>query len=280
MSELQIQDLVMEHLLKAGEADKAEGFLFGVYKSEPRSKGVFFRNGGWFVYDVNEHGYAAISGPFTLEEAAYAVGLLLGVSEAFLGIPFSEKARETYIHTQYRSLYEVDQATGKSGKMQEAARDAFLPSEEVNQLLLDAVARHIKVPHSTSYPVIRRTAKGLCFAAYTFFYTKDEIQAGQVRRPLSWITADLISGSPLAMYDCKKLDFSDADFETRYDIHAQGSYDRSEAYYGQAFAILDSVRRRIFEEKKFYDVEYRAYLNRILANIPSAYRRFYEELSI
>lgn len=66
----------------------------------------------------------------------------------------------------------------------------------------------------------------------------------------------------------------------KYSVHADAQYDTSKKYYDEAFAILDSCRIKIINTGKFYLGEYKYYLDKIIANIPKEYQRFYQDLSV
>lgn len=150
----------------------------------------------------------------------------------------------------------------------------------VNSMLHRNILNGSKVPHSTSWPVIFCECGKYYLAVFVFFYTRDDIQAGMVNRPEVWAVADLETGEIIKEYQCKDKDFSDADFDERYNIRSNGQYDTSKQYYDDAFAILDSVREKLITTGHFYKIEYQYYLNKILGNIPKSYQRFYRDLSV
>ena len=137
-----------------------------------------------------------------------------------------------------------------------------------------------KVPHSTSQPVIRKENGKYYLAVFTFFYNREDIQAGMVSRPTVWDLADLETGEIVHEYETMEKDFSDATYDVKYNVRADAQYDTSKEYYDKAFAILDSVREKLISTGKFYNLEYQIYLDKILANIPKEYQRFYRDLSV
>ena len=138
----------------------------------------------------------------------------------------------------------------------------------------------VKVPHSTSQPVIYKEDGKYYLAAFTFLFSKEDIEAGMVARPTVWTIADIITGEIIKEYETKEKDFSDAPYDVKYNVRADGQYDTSKAYYDKTFAILDSVRDKLIKTGKLYMLEYQAYLDRIIANIPREYQRFYRDLSV
>ena len=153
-------------------------------------------------------------------------------------------------------------------------------SKEVNQKIQARVINDVKTPHSSSYPVIVQDNDEYLLAVFTFFFSKDDIEAGTVSRPTLWTTADIESGEIKAEYQAKDNDFSDASYNVKYDIHSNKEYDTSKEYYEKAFEILDSVRKKILAEGVLDKTEYAKYMDMILANIPEEYKRFYNDLSV
>lgn len=113
-----------------------------------------------------------------------------------------------------------------------------------------------------------------------FFFTREDIEAGKVDRPTVWAIADIETREIIEERQTKDIDFSDAAYDVKYNVRADGEYDTSRKYYDKAFKILDSVRSKIIKDGKFYKEEYQHYLNMILANIPKEYQRFYRDLSV
>ena len=150
----------------------------------------------------------------------------------------------------------------------------------VNRYLQSAVLEGKKVPHSTSNPVIIDDEGKYYLAVFVFFYSREDIEAGVVERPTMWAVADIETGEVIKEYDTKEKDFSDAPYDVKYNVRSDAKYDTSKEYYDKAFEILDSVREKLISTGKLYKAEYQAYLDRILANIPKDYQRFYRDLSV
>ena len=153
-------------------------------------------------------------------------------------------------------------------------------SEVINGILQKSVIDGKKIPHSTSYPVIINENGKYYLATFTFFYSREDIEAGMVERPTMWAIADIETGKILEERLTKDKDFSDASYDIKYNVRADGVYDTSKKYYDEAFAILDSCRSKIINTGKLYLGEYKFYLDRIVANIPKEYQRFYRDLSV
>ena len=150
----------------------------------------------------------------------------------------------------------------------------------INGILQKSVIDGKKIPHSTSYPVIVKENGKYYLATFTFFYSREDIEAGMVERPTMWAIADIETGEIIEERLTKDKEFSDASYDKKYSVRADAQYDTSKKYYDEAFAILDSCRSKIINTGKFYPGEYKYYLDKIIANIPKEYQRFYQDLSV
>ncbi len=153
-------------------------------------------------------------------------------------------------------------------------------SKEANAKLQNSILNGAKSPHSTSYPMVYYENNKYYLACFVFFFTREDIELGMVDRPTVWAITDIETGEIIEERQTKDIDFSDAAYDVKYNVRADGEYDTSREYYDKAFKILDSVRSKIIKDGKFYKEEYQYYLNMILANIPKEYQRFYTDLSV
>ena len=153
-------------------------------------------------------------------------------------------------------------------------------SKEANAKLQNSILNGAKSPHSTSYPVVYYENNKYYLACFVFFFTREDIEAGMVDRPTVWAIANIETGEILEERQTKDVDFSNAAYDVKYNVRADGEYDTSREYYDRAFTILDTVRSKIISDGKFNKEEYQYYLNMILANIPKEYQRFYTDLSV
>ena len=156
----------------------------------------------------------------------------------------------------------------------------MISSQEINSSIQKNILGGSKTPHSTSYPVLYCENEKYYLAVFTFFYSREDIEAGTVVRPSMWAIVDIETGAIIEERLTKDKDFSDASYDIKYNVRADGQYDTSKKYYVEAFAILDSCRSKIINTGKFYSSEYKFYLDKIVANIPKEYQRFYYDLSV
>ena len=150
----------------------------------------------------------------------------------------------------------------------------------INKNIQSQVLNGVKIPHSVSYPVITKENEKFYLAVFVFFYSREDIEAGAIERPSMWAIADIETGEIIEERQTKDNDFSDASYEVKYSVRADAQYDTSKQYYDEAFAILDSCRSKIINTGKLYPGEYKYYLDKIVANIPKEYQRFYYDLSV
>lgn len=156
----------------------------------------------------------------------------------------------------------------------------MVSAKQANTNIQNNVLNGAKTPHSTSYPVILKECGKFYLAVFTFFYSREDIEAGMVERPTMWAIADIETGEIIEERLTKDKEFSDASYDKKYSVRADAQYDTSKKYYDEAFAILDSCRSKIIKTGKFYPGEYKYYLDKIIANIPKEYQRFYQDLSV
>lgn len=153
-------------------------------------------------------------------------------------------------------------------------------AKQVNNTIQMSILGGKKIPHSTSYPVLYKENEKYYLAVFVFFYSREDIEAGAVERPTMWAIADIETGEIIEERQTKDKDFSNAPYDVKYNIRSDAQYDTSKKYYDEAFAILDSSRSKLIETGKFYPGEYKYYLDKIVANIPEEYKRFYYDLSV
>lgn len=156
----------------------------------------------------------------------------------------------------------------------------MIKTSEVNKLIQQNILNGAKTPHSTSQPVIYKENDKYYLAVFVFFFNREDIQAGLIDRPTMWAIMDIETGEIIHEYSTKDKDFSDASYDVKYNVRSDAKYDTSKEYYEKAFIILDSVREKIISTGELYLLEYKTYLEKILANIPKEYQRFYTDLSV
>lgn len=144
----------------------------------------------------------------------------------------------------------------------------------------NSILNGVKIPHSTSQPLIFGEDGKYYLAVFVFFFSREDIEKGLVERPTMWAVADIETGKIIETRQTKNKEFSDASYKIKYNVRADAQYDTSKKYYEKAFAILDSCRNEIINTDRFNPEEYKHYLDMIVANIPKEYQRFYFDLSV
>ena len=136
-----------------------------------------------------------------------------------------------------------------------------------------------KIPHGISNPVLRMTADSLYIAVFVYTYKRENLQQNKMPRPIHWMIADIITGDPVNEFDCRQNDFSNAEFGELYDLNDLSVKKPSREDIAEIYSLLDSVRTEFINTGKLNAENYRRYLDRILEITPTAYRKFYQELS-
>jgi len=155
-----------------------------------------------------------------------------------------------------------------------------LESEKLYKKIQKGVLSGAKTPHNTSYPIIYRENDKYYLAVFVFFYKREDIKAGAVERPTVWAIADIVTGDIIEERQARENDFSDARYDVKYNIRSETKHDTSKQYYTDAFAILDAVRSNLICAGTLCEQGYRMYLDKIVANVPEEYKRFYKDLSV
>lgn len=156
----------------------------------------------------------------------------------------------------------------------------MVKSDVVNSMIQRDIINGAKVPHGTSQPVIYQENGKYYLAAFVFYFNQKDIQAGEVERPTMWAIMDIETGEILERRMTSEKDFSNGAYDVKYNVRCDAAYDTSQKYYDEAFEILDSCREKIINDGKMYMGEYKFYLEKIVANIPKDYQRFYFDLSV
>ena len=136
-----------------------------------------------------------------------------------------------------------------------------------------------KTPHSTSQPVLRMYNGELCFAAFVFFYNKEQLQSAMVNRPTMWIICDLKTGEIIQRYSCSDSEFSDSKHQKLYNISAKDVLPVSKHYWDSVYALMDLIRHEYARRGNLNKKLYKEYFERISCTTPEEYRIFYKDLS-
>lgn len=136
-----------------------------------------------------------------------------------------------------------------------------------------------KVPHGTSNPVLRLQDGNLFLAYFVYTFTRAELQAGVLSRPVTWILAKPDTGELVQELVCREKDFSTAQSDCRCSTENPNGIP-GRAFFEECYRMLDDVRGQWLRTGVFPWESYEAYLSRMLTAVPESYHRFYRELSI
>lgn len=156
---------------------------------------------------------------------------------------------------------------------------AFVPAMTVFQRLRPEALEGRKIPHGMSNPVLRKSGEELQLAFFVYTYNREELRAGAIHRPASWITADITTGKKIRTVSCGTEDFSPAPYEVLCSTQNPNADIADPDFYRETYAELDRLRLAWLENGEVSAKDYERYLSRILKAVPPAYHRFYRELS-
>ena len=149
--------------------------------------------------------------------------------------------------------------------------------KEAADSIQTAILSGRKIPSRISEPVLRCCDGRLCMAFFVYFYDKDDYSSHMLRRPELWALADMETGELLGKYYCKTNDFSDAPLNKKIDCSDAAEPSPQTAQATQA--LFDELRSEYLGSGKLDTAKYELYLETLKSNVPSGYRRFYDELS-
>lgn len=136
-----------------------------------------------------------------------------------------------------------------------------------------------KTPHSTSQPVLRLYDGNIYFAAFVFFYNKEQLQSAMVNRPAMWVIGDLKTGEIVRRNLCSDNEFSDSEYQKLYNIYAKDVLPVSKLYWDSTYALMDFIRHEYVSCGTLNKRLYKEYLERIFCTTPEEYRIFYKDLN-
>ena len=207
------------------------------------------------------------------------VGIILTIKEIINLLLTNEDIFTILLNKKYYE-YEMDYTIISQLVTDQTRSIHLVRSMHINEDIQKAIKNTPNTAHRVSQPVIYKEGNKYFLASFIFFYTRSDIKMGVIDRPLKWIKMDIETGKILAVHDCKKLDFSDAEFGKTYEVKISREYDTSQYYYENTFALLDEIRMQILNHDKIDKLKYMLYIERILTSIPDSYQRFYFDLSI
>lgn len=155
----------------------------------------------------------------------------------------------------------------------------FLPSDQAFAAIRRNALEGVKVPHITSVPVLRMQEGTLYLAAFLTTYSREQLKNESVKRPGMWVLADLKDGTIQHRCICPEQDFSQAPYDTLYNISAGGLRKASAEYWKDVYGLMDLIRMAYLQNGCLPMELYAKYLDRILQTTPRDYRTFYKELN-
>lgn len=148
----------------------------------------------------------------------------------------------------------------------------------INKLKVKALGG-AKIPHGMSNPVLYYDGNDYRIATFIYIYNRENLKNNEAPRPSHWMVADINTGEMTNEYDCKKNDFSEADYEQYYPLKSGTKNKPSKEEIYEMYDLFDKVRLQYVNTGKLDEQTYAVYFNYILSITPPAYQRFYKELS-
>ena len=135
-----------------------------------------------------------------------------------------------------------------------------------------------KIPHSCSFPVIRKEDGEYKLAFFVQLHNKEQLMNNVVQRPSFWGCCDLKTGEGFRQYNCRERDFCSAPFDKLYK---KGNPERmaQQKDVDDLYKMLDEIRMHYYKDGIFDEFAYRNYLNELFKVLPSGQINFYKELS-
>lgn len=154
-----------------------------------------------------------------------------------------------------------------------------ISTEKAIEYIHHGALNGMKAPHSTSMPVLRMHEGKLCFAAFVFFYNREELQSAIVQRPSWWIVSDLKTGEIVQRYSCQDNEFSNEKYDKLYDISTEKLPELDNVYWNTLYTIMDLIIDEYMNFGTLNKNLYKYYLDKIYDATPGEYKVFYKDLS-
>ena len=119
----------------------------------------------------------------------------------------------------------------------------FISTQEIVREMNGKVLGGAKIPHSCSFPVLRKVDGSYVIALFTQLFTREQMSRQMMQRPAYWCCAGLEDGGDFKEYNCKENDFCTAPYGRLYRRGTPartGTRQDLELLYAQ----LDEIRKR------------------------------------
>ena len=92
----------------------------------------------------------------------------------------------------------------------------FISTQEIVREMNGKVLGGAKIPHSCSFPVLRKVDGSYVIALFTQLFTREQMSRQMMQRPAYWCCAGLEDGGDFKEYNCKENDFCTAPYGRLY----------------------------------------------------------------
>lgn len=154
----------------------------------------------------------------------------------------------------------------------------YKTSQEIMKSLKSKVLGGSKIPHSTSFPVLRRMGNEYRIVFFLQLTDREQLKKGLIQRPTYWYSANIEDGSDFHEYESKKEEFSKAPYDRVYERGTPASI-ASKTDVEDLYTQLDLIRKHYINDGILDAFAYKNYLNDLFKYIPNGQIAFYKELS-
>ena len=155
---------------------------------------------------------------------------------------------------------------------------AFIRTQEIVRQMNGKVLGGGKIPHTCSFPVLRKVDGALTVAIFTQLYTREQMSKRLMQRPTYWACAAVSDGGDFREFHCRETEFCTAPYERLYsrgEAKRTGTREDVDSLYRQ----MDDIRQKYIATGIIDAFAYKKYLTELFEIVPSGQINFYRELS-
>ncbi|MBR5564683.1 MAG: hypothetical protein IKW08_00820 [Roseburia sp.] len=154
----------------------------------------------------------------------------------------------------------------------------LISSQKIIENMKGKVLGGAKVPHSCSFPVIRKVNEEFKLAFFVQLVNKEQVKNNLIQRPVYWCYVDLETGENFVQNNCKELEFCSAPYDRLYKKGISEQIAQKEDV-ASLYLQLDKIREHYVNDGIFDAFAYKNYLTDLFKLLPSGQINFYKELS-
>lgn len=156
--------------------------------------------------------------------------------------------------------------------------DNFIKTQDIVKEMNRKALGGAKIPHSCSFPVLRKVDGKFVICMFTQLYTKEQMSSGMMQRPSLWCLTDIQDGENFREYNCKETEFCSAPYNMLYSRGTSEKIGNKQDIIN-LYSQFDDIRKHYIETGILDAFSYKKYLEDLFRIIPSGQINFYKELS-